>query len=72
MLIKRKSIFTGIEREMNLPITQRQVDDHANGGRIQDVMNNLTKDQREFYLSGSTPEEWEERFPEEKTTLGAS
>ncbi len=33
---------------------------------IQDVFPNQTKEEREFLISGTTPEEWEIMFPKEK------
>jgi hypothetical protein len=65
MLITRKSIFTGIERTLDIPITQQQFDDWSKGMLIQEAMPNITGDQREFILTGCTPDEWDEAFKEE-------
>jgi hypothetical protein len=62
MLIVRESLLTGIIREMNLDISIEQVIAHANGANIQDVMKNITEDQREFYLTGIVSEEWDRAF----------
>jgi hypothetical protein len=47
---------------MDIPVSQEQVDLWVEGALIQDVMPDLSPDQREFMISGSTPEEWEEYF----------
>jgi hypothetical protein len=65
MLVKRKSIFTGVETELELPVTQPQIDSWRNGALIQNVFPNLTPGQREFLISGATEEEFDRLFPED-------
>jgi hypothetical protein len=60
MLIKRQSIFSAITRVRDLPITQEQYDAWAGGALIQEAMPHLSADDREFLMTGSTPEEWDE------------
>lgn len=60
MLITRKSLLSGITRTMDLPITQEQVDNYNRGELAQRAFPNLSAGEREFYISGSTPEEWDE------------
>lgn len=62
MLITRTSTFSGITRSIDLPVTQDQLDDWQQGKLIQLAMPQLTADQREFIISGATPEEWNEAF----------
>ena len=63
MLIKRKSVLSGKETEMDLPITQEQLISWMQGQKlIQDVMPDLSADEREFLMTGITPEEWESLF----------
>jgi len=67
MLIKKRSMFTGKLNEMDLNITQEQIDNYNSGALVQEAFSNLNADEREFLISGATPEEWE-RFmgePEE-------
>ena len=64
MLITRKSIFSGKERTLDLPITQRQIDAWKNGVCIQDAMPQLTTAEREFLKTGMTPDEWDTLFQE--------
>ena len=64
MLVKRKSIFTGVETELELPVTQAQIDRWKNtGALIQNVFPNLTPGQREFLISGATEEEFDRLVP---------
>ena len=66
MQITRKSTLTGLTHEMNLPITQQEIDRWQGGELIQDVFPYLSDDQREFLKTGITSEEWEEAFGEEE------
>lgn len=66
MLIKRTSMLTGITRTRDLDITHEQVLEWENGALIQNVMSNLSDDDREFFLTGATAEEWDEAFPEDE------
>ena len=60
MLITRKSMLTGIERTLDIPCTQEQLDAWNQGqDLIQRIMPDLTEDQREFIMTGCTPEEWD-------------
>ncbi len=66
MLIKRKSIISGDTNSMVLPITSAQLDRWTGGELIQDVFPDLEIDQREFLMTGITPEEWTQTFGEEE------
>lgn len=65
MLITRTSKVSGVERTIDLPITQDQLENWHNGMLVQDAFPNLTNSQREFILSGITDEEWNGMFPPE-------
>lgn len=66
MKIKRTSAISSKEREMDLPVTQEQLEKYASGMyNIQDVFPNLTPDQREFIKTGITSEEWDFMFKED-------
>ncbi len=65
MLIKRTSQSSGITREMDLPITQVQLDAWENGMLAQRAFPQLTPDQREFIITGMTREEFDELFKDE-------
>ena len=58
------SMFSGCENTMELPISSVDYFKWHNGesGLIQNAFPNLTPDQREFMMTGATPEEWNELF----------
>lgn len=68
MILRKTSIFTGREHDMEFPdgIEPRIAAWKTSGIMIQEAFPDLTPDQREFLLSGSTPEEWDELFKEEE------
>ena len=60
MLITRKSILTGIERTIDLPITIDQISAcMCHGVPLHKAFPNLTPDELEFMNTGVIPEEWE-------------
>lgn len=66
MLIKRKSVITGITRSRHIPVNPDDLLAWEQGlGSIQDVMPYLNDNDREFILSGITPEEWDDAFSEQ-------
>lgn len=65
MIITRKSPFSGKINQMDLPITEEQMQRYINGTElIQNVFPNLTPDEREFIMTGITKEEWDNTFIE--------
>lgn len=42
---------------------------YPNTALIQDAFSELTDDEREFLMTGMTPEQWDETFPEENTDV---
>jgi len=67
MRITRKSAVSRQINTMDLPVTQEQYDKWDKGGElIQNAMPNLTNAQREFLLSGITPEEWDTSFKDQE------
>lgn len=65
MKITKTSVVSGITRTMELDVTPEQMDKWRSGMLIQDAMPNLTTDEREFIMTGITPEEWDEAFGED-------
>ena len=59
MEITRTSVFTGITRTIDLPITVEQIQKYEQGALLQDAFRNLTREEREFYKTGATQEEWD-------------
>jgi hypothetical protein len=64
MLIQRTSPVTGLNNIRDLDIDQEQMNNWLGGALIQKVMPNLSADDREFLITGMTPEDWEDTFGE--------
>ena len=63
MLIDRKSPLSGNINSMEIDVTDEQLDRYYSGGEsVQNVFPKLTPDEREFIMTGITPDEWEETF----------
>ena len=62
MILRRKSKYSGEVNEMDLDVTDEQIADWQGGTLIQHAMPNLSADEREFLISGMTPEEWKEMW----------
>lgn len=58
MLITRRSPITGILHAREIDITGHHLWLWENGKCIQDAMPHISADDREFILTGITPEEW--------------
>lgn len=65
MKITKVSMTSRIERTRNLPVTPDQIAAWEGGALIQNVMPHLSEDDREWLISGMTPEEWHEVFGED-------
>ena len=65
MLITRKSLISGNINSMSLPITKEQYTAWEQGTLVQVAMPHLSPDEREFVMTGITPEEWADNFGEE-------
>jgi hypothetical protein len=65
MLIERKSPVSGKTTTMEIDVTPDQLYRWRYGQLIQNAMPNLSADEREFILTGITPEEWDSVFGEE-------
>ena len=65
MLITRQSLISGNINTMSLPITEEQYNAWEQGTLVQDAMPHLSPDEREFIMTGITPEEWADNFGDE-------
>lgn len=66
MQITRTSMLTGKTHTREIKCQQVQLDLYASGQYlIQDIFPMLSDDDREFIMTGITPEEWAETFSEE-------
>ena len=64
MLITRKSAFTNNVHTMDINVTQEQLSAWESGTLIQNAMPHLSADEREFIMTGITPDEWDAAFNE--------
>ena len=62
MLITRTSSLSGNTNSMEIEVTQEQLSSWESGVLIQNAMPNLSADEREFIMTGITPEEWDSAF----------
>lgn len=62
MKITKTDPFTGEENTMEIDVTPLQLQLWESGELIQDVMPNLTPDEREFIKTGITPESWDSMY----------
>lgn len=62
MKITRKSPFTGTVNTMDIDVTDVQIERWKSGTLIQNAMPNISADEREFIMTGITPEEWQATF----------
>lgn len=62
MQITRRDPFTGKVNTREIPVTQEQIDKWQAGELIQRAMPNLSADDREFIMTGITPESWADTF----------
>lgn len=66
MQITRISNLTGETNTRDLDVTADMLLEWEAGALIQSVMPHLSADDREFIMTGITPEEWDAAFPEEE------
>jgi hypothetical protein len=66
-LVIRYSMWTGKFNKVTLKMTEEQYSKwHNKRSLIQDVLPHLDKDEREFLMTGYTPQYWEAMFLPEK------
>lgn len=66
MLITRKSVISNNINTMDINVTIEQFNAWNAGALVQKAMPNLTADEREFIMTGITPEEWDATFGDEE------
>lgn len=68
-VVKAQSGLTGNVSERTYPMNERtmlmKLADWAAGKNVQNVFPDLSADDREFLMTGITPEEWDNAFGEE-------
>ena len=66
MKITRKSILSGTIRTLDIYVTEEQMEAWRSGELIQKAMPHLSDDDREFIMTGITPDEWDNMMEEEE------
>jgi len=70
VLVTRQSKLTGKHNSMVVPLPREAFEDGlaawATGALIQDAFPTRNANQREFVLTGTTPEEWDAAFGEDE------
>ena len=69
MKITRKSAITSKENTMEISVCPLKYSAYIEGnmeGKIQDLFPELNDDEREFLISGITPEEWNKYIPNDE------
>lgn len=66
MEITRKSALTGKTRTRALDVTPAQLAAHLDGVLAQEAFPHLSREDREFLISGATQEEWDAFFKEDE------
>jgi len=59
MIVERMSPFSGKHNKMDLNFTVQQWEAWCAGTLIQKAMPQLSPDEREFIMTGITPQEWD-------------
>lgn len=65
-VVTKQSPFSKVWHTATLVITDDQYLNWQGGELIQKALAHLTADEREFLMTGITPEEWDEAFGEEE------
>jgi hypothetical protein len=65
MKITKQSPFSGKVNSREIPVTEAQLAAWNAGAMIQDAMPDVSADDREFLMTGITPEEWADTFRED-------
>ncbi len=67
LVVSRVSIFSMKRNTMRLPIDRARLFRYTmESENVEKVFPDLDTEQREFLISGATPQEWNEMFPKEK------
>ena len=66
MKITRTDFWTGKINTLDLDCTEKEYMNWRKGMFAQDAFPRLNADEREFIMTGYTPESWADMFPEEE------
>ena len=65
--VTKKSTLTGIEHTRMINATENEINRWRKGALIQNALPHLSDEDRDFLMTGVTPEEWDAHFGEEVT-----
>lgn len=65
MQVTKKSMLSGKVHTLEIDINEASYQSWLGGMLIQDAFPHLSPDEREFLMTGATPEEWEQEFGDE-------
>ena len=66
-IVTKKSPFSGVYHTVTLAMTDEQYSNWQSSGElIQNALPHLTADEREFLMTGITPQEWDDAFGGDK------
>ena len=65
MKITKLDPFTGKMNTLDVPVTEDQLERWRAGELIQNAMPDVSADDREFLMTGITPDSWAKTFGEE-------
>ena len=66
MKITKRSMISGVLHTREIQITEVQLDQMKKGKHVQWLCPHLSPDDREFLISGITPEEWQATFGDDE------
>jgi hypothetical protein len=67
MIMTQQSQLTGAMNTRDIDVTEQELREWISSGRpIQQVLGHLSAADREFLLTGATPEEWDAAFPDDE------
>lgn len=66
MMITRKSPFSNKVNTRDIDVSEEEIRAWESGVPIQHAMRDLSADDREFLMTGITPEEWDAAFGHEE------
>jgi len=62
MIITREHFLTGELNTRSMDVTQEQLDRWRNGELVQNAFPHLTDEERDFFVLGTTKEQWEKLY----------
>lgn len=66
-IVTKRSLLSNTMHKATLKMTFKEYGKWFHkGGLIQDVLPHLTKEEREFLMTGATPEEWDKAFKDDE------